>query len=223
MRGVLYLADGHHVDDVGNLSSCVYVDFRDAAERSPITSLQKASSKRCAIPGCGTVRLSKLTGFDGRGERLTIGPEAGTADGAADPDALHCGRNAWIYSASVEPETQAEQAAWREALPAGYAAVSPIRRPRAFARALGTMVAEQVGPQGRTLILRSALGGQVFRTAHRSQTVYHGAVVYSDDPYRRLESASSVLEFNLLLLFLERPARVPVRRIWAEDEPGPFQ
>ena len=55
--------------------------------------------------------------------------------------ALYCGRNAWIYSASVEPETQAEQAAWREVLPAGYDAVSPIRRPRAFARALGTMAA----------------------------------------------------------------------------------
>ena len=101
---------------------------------------------------------------------------AETAAGAADPDALDCGRHAWIYSASVEPETQAEQAAWREALPAGYDAVSPIRRPWAFARAQGAMVAEQVGPQGRTLMLRSALGGQVFRTAHRSQTVYHGAV-----------------------------------------------
>ena len=62
--------------------------------------------------------------------------------------ALYCGRNAWIYSASVEPETQAEQAAWREVLPAGYDAVSPIRRPRAFARALGTMAAEQASPRG---------------------------------------------------------------------------
>ena len=224
MRGVLYLADGHHVDDAGNLISCVYVDLRDAAERSPITTLRKASPKQYAIPDCGTIRLSKPTGFGGRGEGFTIGPEAEPAAGAADPDALHCGRNAWIYSASVEPETQAEQAAWREALPAGYDAVSRIRRPRAFARALGTMVAEQVGPQGRTLMLRSALGGQVFRTAHRSQTVYHGAVVYSDDPCRRLESASSVLEFNLLLLFLESAAHRARREyrfaVWAQDEAG---
>ena len=224
MGGVLYLADGHHVDDAGNLISCVYVDFRDAAEWSPIRSLQKASSKRRAIPGCGTVRLSKPTGFGGRGEGFAIGPEAGTAAGAADPDALHSGRNARIYAASIEPETQAEQAAWRKALPADCDAVSPIRRPRAFARALGAMVAEQVGPQGRTLMLRSAVGGQVFRTAHRSQTVYHGAVVYSDDPYRRLESASSVLEFNLLLLFLESAAHRARREyrfaVWAQDEPG---
>ena len=224
MRGVLYLADGHHVDDAGNLISCVYVDLRNAAERSPITTLRKASPKQYAIPGCGTIRLSKPTGFGGRGEGLTIGPEARTAAGVADADALHCGRNAWIYSASIEPETAAERAAWREALPPGYDADSPIRRPRAFARALGTMVAEQVGPQGRTLMLRSALGGQVFRTAHRSQTVYHGAVVYSDDPCRRLESGSSVLEFNMLLLFMESAAHRVQREyrfaVWAQDEPG---
>ena len=184
MRGVLHLAEGHHVDDAGNLISCVYVDLRNAAERSPITMVRKASPKQYAIPGCGTIHLSKLTGFGGRGEGLTVGPGAGTAAGAADPDALHCGRNAWIYSAFVEPETQAEQAAWREALPAGYDAVSPIRRPRAFARALGTMVAEQVGPQGRTVLLRNTVDGEAFSTAHRSQTVYHGPVVYSDDPYR---------------------------------------
>ena len=86
------------------------------------------------------------------------------------------------------------------------------------------MVAEQVGPQGRTLMLRSAVDGQVFRTAHRSQTVYHGAVVYADDPYRRLENASSVLEFALLLLFMESAAHRAQREyrfaVWAQEEPG---
>ena len=37
-------------------------------------------------------------------------------------------------------------------------------------------------------MLRSAVDGQVFRTAHRSQTVYHGAVISPDDPQRRLKS-----------------------------------
>ena len=224
MGGFEYLADGHHVDDAGNLISCVHVDFRDAAERVPITTLRKASPKQYAIPGCGTIRLSKPTWFGGRGEGLAIGPEPGTAAGAADPDALHRGRNAWICSAFIEPETEAERAAWRDVLPAGYDAVSPIRRPRAFARALGAMVAEQVGAQGRTLMLRSAVDGQVFRTAHRSQTVYHGAVVYLEDPYRRLESASSVLEFNLLILFMESAAHRAQREyrfaVWPQDEPS---
>ena len=195
MRGVPYRAEGHHVDDAGNLISCVYVDFRDAAERSPITSLQKALSKRPAIPGCGTIRLSKLTGFGGRGEGLTIGPEAGTAAGAADPDALYCGRNAWIYSASVEPETQGEQAAWREALPAGYDAVSPIRRPRAFARALGAMAAEQASPRGRSVLLRSAAAGEAFSTAHRRRPVgpgrFRSIPVSSREPARACATAAS--------------------------------
>ena len=82
MRGVQYLADGHHVDDAGNLISCTYVDLRDPAERTPIRTLQKASPKRYAIPDCETIRLSKPTGFGGRGEGLTMDPEAGTAAGA---------------------------------------------------------------------------------------------------------------------------------------------
>ena len=109
-------------------------------------------------------------------------------------------------------------------MPAGCDAFSPIRRPREFARALGAIVAEQVGPQGRTVLLRSAVDGQVFRTAHRSQTVYHGPVVYADDPYRRLESASSALEFALLLIFMKPAARRAQREyrfaVWADEEPG---
>ena len=45
MGGFEFLADGHHVDEAGNLISCTYLDFRAPAERYPITALQKASSK----------------------------------------------------------------------------------------------------------------------------------------------------------------------------------
>ena len=112
------------------------------------------------------------------------------------------GCNGWTHCASVEPETPAQRSAWREAMPGGYDVVSPIRRPRAFARALGGLAAEHAGPRGRTVLLRSTVDGEASSTAHRSQTVYHGPVVYSDDPYRRLERASSDLELLLLLVFL---------------------
>ena len=102
-------------------------------------------------------------------------------------------------------------------------AVSPIRRPRAFARALGAMVAEQAGPRGRIVVLRSAVEGRSFSAAHKSQAVYHGPVVYEDDPVRRLERASSELELSLLLVFLKDAARRAQREyrfaVWAEDEP----
>ena len=212
MRSVEYLADGHHVDDAGNLIACTYVDFRDPAERFPITTLQKASSKQHAIPGCETIRISKPSSFLDQGEGL-----------ASDGEAHHAA-NGWIYCASIEPEMPEEQAAWRTAMPAGCDAVSPIRQPRAFARALGAMVAEQAGPRSRIVVLRSAVEGRSFSAAHKSQTVYHGPVVYLDDPVRRLEGASSELELSLLLVFLKDAARRAEREyrfaVWAEDDPA---
>lgn len=231
MRSFLYLADGHHVDEAGNLISCTYVDFRDPAERFPITTLRKASSKRYAIPGCETIRISKPICFRGRGEGLD------EADAPADPGApravaggsetageTHCGRNGWIYCAFLEPETPEEQAAWREAMPSRYDAVSPIRRPREFARALGVMSADQIRPRGRTVLLKNAVEGRVFCTAHRSQTVYHGPVVYEDDPRGRLERTSSDHELLLLLVFLKHTRHRAQREyrflIWADEEPS---
>ena len=207
-----YLADGHHVDDAGNLIACTYVDLRDPAERLPITGLQKASSRRHAIPRCETIRISKPGRFLGLGEGLSDGGES------------HHGTNGWVYCASIAPQTAGEQDAWRAAMPAGRDAVSPIRRPRAFARALGAMAAEQAGPRGRIVLLRSTVEGRTLCTAHKSQTVYHGPVVYLDDPVRRLENASSELELSLLLVFLKDAARRAQREyrflLWAEDEPA---
>ena len=212
MASFEYLADGHHVDDAGNLITCTYVDFRDPAERFPITVLQKISSKRHAIPGCETIRVSKPGCFLDHGEGLADGGEA------------HHGTNGWIYCASIAPGTAGEQAEWRSSMPAGRDAVSPIRRPRAFARALGAMVAEQARPRGRIVLLRSAVEGRTFSAAHKSQTVYYGPVAYLDDPCRRLESASSELELALLLVFV-KPAVHHAQReyrfvVWAEDEPA---
>ena len=211
MANVQCLADGHHVDDAGNLICCTYVDFRELAERAPITALQKASSKRHAIPGCETIRISKPACFLDQGE------------GLASDDEAHHGTNGWICCASIEPETAEEQAAWRKAMPASRGAVSPIRRPRAFARALGAMVAEQAGPCGRIVLLRNTVESRTFCTAHKSQTIYHGPVVYADDPAQRLESATSDLELLLLLVFLKHAAHRPQRKyrfvVWAEREP----
>ena len=207
-----YLADGHHVDDAGNLIACTYVDFRDPAERFPITALRKASSKRHAIPGCEMIRLSKPACFLDQGEGFNAGGES------------HHGTDGWIFCSSIEPETAEEQAAWRSLTPAGRDAVWPIRRPREFARALGAMAAEQAGPRGRIVLLRNTVEGRTFSTAHKSQMVYHGPVAYLEDLYRRLESASSALELALLLVFVKDAAHRAQREyrflVWAEDEPA---
>ena len=67
------------------------------------------------------------------------------------------------------------------------------------------MAAEQAGPHGRIVVLRNTVNGQTFCTAHKSQTVYHGPVLYLDEQYRRLERASSGLELTLLLVFTKHP------------------
>ena len=236
LGGVQYLADGYHVDDAGNLICCTYVDVRDPVERFPITTLIKASSKRHAIPRCETIRISKPSCFLGQGEGLVAqggegderpGPAGAEPVPADDLEAAQAeasyGRNGWIYCASTQPETPAQRTAWREAMPPGYDAVSPIRRPRAFARALGAMAVEQTGPRGRTVVLRNTVDGEAFSAAHRSQTVYHGPVTYAEDPYRRLERASSDLELLLLLVFLKDAAHRSQREyrfvVWAEQEP----
>ena len=133
-------------------------------------------------------------------------------------------RTGWVYCASIEPETAEEQVALRQAMRAGCDAVSPIRRPRAFARALGAMVAEQAGPRGRIVLLRNTVEGRTFCTAHKSQTVYHGPVAYLDDPVRRLEQASSDLELSLLLAFTKHAEHGAQREyrflVWTEDDPA---
>lgn len=99
--------------------------------------------------------------------------ETGGAAGddiAGDGESHHAA-NGWIYCASIEPETVEEQAAWRSLMPDRRDLVSPIRRPREFARALGAMVAEQAGPRGRIVVLRNAVEGRTLSTAHKSQTV----------------------------------------------------
>lgn len=227
----LFLADGHHIDEAGNLISCTYVDFRNPAERTPTTTLRKASSKRYAVPGCGTIRLSQPSRFRDRGKGRAIDPArrervfgaSGDPDLVDGPRPVRGSRNAWIYSTSIEPQTREELATWRAAMPTYYDAVSPIRRPREFARALGAMLAEQTGPQGPKVVLRHTIGSSTFDTMHRSQEVYHGPVVYEDDPYDRLAHASSDLELQLLRVFMKSPTHRGQREyrfaVWTEEEP----
>ncbi len=123
-----YLADGHHVDDAGNLIACTYVDFRDPAERLPITALRKASSTRHADPDCDTIRISKPACFLGQGEGI-----------AGDGESHHAA-NGWIYCAPRRPL----QASGERVVGAGARAAArlpegrrPARRARVPVRRVG--------------------------------------------------------------------------------------
>ena len=115
------------------------------------------------------------------------------------------GKNGWIFCTSIEPACQEEMNRWWKTLPKQYDHISYIRRPREFAKALGLMIAEQCGPQGKENYLKSSFGDlEESQTYHRCQTVFHGPVVYLDDPYKFISDETSEVGRLLLPVFVKR-------------------
>lgn len=99
------------------------------------------------------------------------------------------GKEWWIFSTSIKPETDEEWAAWRAAIDPDYDHVSEIGQPAKFAEALARMVTEQLGPQGKDGWMRGSTGdagGTTKKTKHPTQWVVHGPVVYTDQLYDTL-------------------------------------
>ena len=75
MGNIHDLADGHHVDEPGNPICWTYVDLRPAVRCLTVGALKRAWSKRRAVPGCETVRLSKPSCFRAQAVRAHRGRE----------------------------------------------------------------------------------------------------------------------------------------------------
>lgn len=104
-------------------------------------------------------------------------------------DRLSFGKEWWIFSTAIKPETDEEWAAWRDAIDPDYDHVSEIGQPAKFAEALARMVTEQLGPQGKDGWVQGSTGGaggDAARTKHPTQWVIHGPVMYSDRLYDTL-------------------------------------
>ena len=137
---------------------------------------------------------------------------------------LTSGKNGWMFCAAVEPATPQEWELWRATLEGGYDHVSYIGRPREFARALASMVAEQLGPRGKTTYFNHTFDDiPRLRTEHTVQTLFHGPVIYVDDVHSAITSAATPLETALLPLFVKatecRDQREYRFAIYAETEP----
>ena len=79
-----------------------------------------------------------------------------------------------------------------------------FRRPREFARALGLMVVEQLGTQGQEAEMdHSFEGAGRICTRHKSQFVFHGPVIYVEDPYARIANAPSESDAMLRSVFVK--------------------
>lgn len=148
---------------------------------------------------------------------------------------LSYGKNGWIYCTSIEPLNQEGQDRWwkalneNRALDEQYDHISYIHRPREFVRALGSMVTEQLGPQGReselTQSLKHSFEGEFKNSAfHKTELIFHGPVIYVDDPYEKISNAPSLILAALWAIFVKGIQYQDQREyrfaIWTEEEPS---
>ena len=125
---------------------------------------------------------------------------------------LSYGHEWWIYSTAIAPETEEEWAALRASLDPAYDHESVIGQPAKFAEALGRMVAEQLGPQGKDGSMRSSFGGVESTETHcPAQWVIHGPVVYSDRLYETLTQQSDEAARIAAMLFTKSSSHTAMR------------
>ena len=163
-------------------------------------------------------RAAQLVGFDWKTQTVS------THRTVTRTKSFEYGPKGWLFCAAMEPATCAGWQEWWDALGEGYSHASPIYRPREFARALGGMVAEQLGPQGPVFPTTSTLKGwPPFRTENPTQMIFHGPVVYVDDVDDWLHSAVSEQEYFLRAVFTKNCSHQAQREyrfvVWAEDPP----
>ena len=113
------------------------------------------------------------------------------------------GGSGWLFCTAVQPTTDDEWARLCSDLPGSHDHYWTFRSPRLFARALGTMVMDQLGPRGQALKLSHGSAGEV--TRHAGQHVFHGPVAYVEDPYGYVAESATPMEYLLRPLFVKRP------------------
>ena len=122
------------------------------------------------------------------------------------------GKEWWIVSTAITPESEEEWAAWRATLDPAYDHESVIGQPAKFAEALARMVAEQLGPQGDGFWVKSAVGDSPeARRKHWSQWVIHGPVVYAESVYEALSQEEDEASRIAALMFTKSASHTPMR------------
>ena len=134
------------------------------------------------------------------------------------------GKNGWIFCATIIPHDRQEHAVWQHAM-RDRRCTSLISSPRNFARALASMTADQLGPQCKEVHWQGKFGEHDLEPrCLRSQTVFHGPVIYTADVYKVISSASSDLERILLPVFTKHTRYCDEREyrffIFAKEEPN---
>ena len=133
------------------------------------------------------------------------------------------GKNCWIFCTAIAPGDEETETELWEAMEPKYDHSTDIYQPRAFAFALSSMVAEELGPRGGEVTRKGRFGEFSSSSRHNSQTVFHGPVLYVDDPFEVVEGARNELEAILMPIFVKRKKYAAQREyryvIWCDEQP----
>lgn len=131
------------------------------------------------------------------------------------------GKNGWIWCAAIEPGNEQEWDAWLQSLGDDYDCVTTIESPRAFARQLAMMAAQQIGPRGSPATYTHPFTKH--QTEHPSMSVFHGPVAYVDDPHAYVSAATNDFERMLRAVFFKHTTYADQREyrfvVWTASEP----
>ena len=130
----------------------------------------------------------------------------------------------WIYCTAIEPTSDEEWRDLKAMMPSEYDHASYIYRLRAFALALGSMLADQFGIRGGEVQVDARIADLHASSRRGSQTIFHGPVVYEQDRFARFTSPRNEFEAFLGKIFIKDKCLEAEREyrfaIWAEDEPA---
>ena len=130
----------------------------------------------------------------------------------------------WIYCTAIEPTSDEKWRDLKAMMPSEYDHASYIYRPRAFALALGSMLADQFGIRGGEVQVDARIADLHASSRRGSQTIFHGPVVYEQDRFARFTSPRNEFEAFLGKIFIKDKCLEAEREyrfaIWSEDEPA---
>ena len=210
----------HALEDSETIQMSALKEFRDKGEnliRDPQEGFAKEESETIApetpeqaLQRRQTEDLNESFELMDAGMKLTLGVTHRNVERSSG--SLTFGKEWWIVSTAITPETDEEWAAWRATLDPDYDHESVIGQPAKFAEALGRMVVEQFGPQGEGAWMTSALGDSPqVRSEHRSQYVIHGPVVYVDSVYEVLSRAEDEVSRIAASMFTKSTSHAAMR------------
>ena len=165
-------------------------------------------------------QMAKLAGLNLQ-QKTTVGPSK-----RKHSEYFTFDKFGWIYCTSIEPKGLEEKELWEKSFRDNdYNHSSYVRRPFEFSLTLGAMVVEQLGPQLSGV--KSSIGftdQDAVNITTKGQMVAHGPVIYVEDPFETISSAthrSDQIYLPYFIKSLEYQAQQEYRHIiLAEKEPA---